>query len=157
MLGLSTGQGVKERQFRLGEKLHNRRPLRMSHPAVDRARAHPSGGEADQARHEQDVLAKWLASHVAELEQYAQVLIEHKDLTLTDDTYSEVLALRGLTRDPGRGVAWFVQLTDTTILLAADPAVEELPPTHLLRDTLASLDNLATQWAAIRRPVRSDT
>lgn len=151
MLGLRTGQGVAERRFRLGEKLHNRRPRRMSHPDVDRDQREAYADAAGPAE-PGNVLHEWLAQRLAQLERYAQVLIGHKDLDkLADDTYEAVLELRHMNRDGARGVPWFLQLIETTVMLAADPAVAGLPPAHTLRRTLARLDDLSTQWAALRR------
>jgi len=150
MLGLRTGQGVAERRFRLGEKLHNRRPRRKSHPDVAGRDEQPPATDASQPE-PQDVLQQWLAERVTQLERYAKVIIDHKDLDLADDTYEVVLELRDLTRDAARGVPWFLQLTEATVMLTADPAVRSLPPAHTLRRTLARLDDLTSQWAALRR------
>lgn len=151
MLGLRSGQGVAERLFRLGEKLNNRRPRRRSDPAAGQPTITAVTDDHPVAE-PGDVLQSWLAERRTQLERYAAVLVDHKDVAgLSDETYAEVLALRDMTRDPGRGIPWFMQITDTTVHLSADPAVKKLDGQHPLRRTLARLDALSSQWAGLRR------
>jgi hypothetical protein len=155
MLGLRTSQGVAERRFRLSEKLHGRRPRRMSHPDVDREPPRPADDE--RALPPDDVLGKWLTDRVSSLDRYAEVLLVSRDLDLTDETYETVGELRDMTSDPGRGVPWWVQLTLTAVALSADPAVQALPPAHTLRRTLRRLDDLSDQWVQLRRADKQRT
>ncbi|MEU7822949.1 hypothetical protein [Catellatospora sp. NPDC049133] len=159
MLGATTGPAVSQRRHRLSLKLSGRPPLRKYHPDARDMPAPASAAASSPTERTEpvDVLRAWLDRNREVLERYAAVLIAHEgvgDFDLGDDAYSSVVDLRSLTRDASRGVGWFVQLTETTVALGSEPAVQALAAQHPLRRTLARLDQLTDEWAALHRTKR---
>ena len=153
LLGVGTGSAVTQRRHRLAEKLAGRPPRRKYHPAAVTDPAARQDVPAQAAAAEPgDLRSHWLARNLPHLQRYAAVLVEHKDLPgLADDTYAELLDLRRINRDPGRGAGWIAELAGVTVALLADPAVKALPVEHQLRRTLDRLDALTDEWGALGR------